>query len=307
MSELENSGVVADLNKLFADRHELKTVTIDNDFTGNADVFAEVDEGGRRSYQNLTQSAWEAETYRLPAPRRAKGRSELCDLPRFIEAITQAHAAQWPVSIQVKRMMPLEFSSVAASAILNATLPDGTVGHGDHVLDLKINPDPLSQSWIGNLNRALPFTSFADLVYANGGAVVPKESQPKDVVAIAAMLKLDVASGIADLLNVCNGLEIAGETEETMTVDANTGDQRIVLAKKGKASVHVPTGVVINWEVFPNFCAAVLIRLTRQIVDGKAYFTLKPVNLESVQRHLAHEVRDHLEKAVPDVALQLVP
>lgn len=307
MSELENSGVVADLNKLFDERHKLKTIRIDNDVATNDDVFAEVTDGDKRTYQNLRQRAWEDQASRLSAPRRPKGRSELCDLPRFIEAITQAHEDGGPVSIQVKRLMPLALNEVAGNAILNATLPNGAVGFGDHVLDLKINPDPLSQSWISSLNHAIPFTRFADLVYANGGAIVPKESQPKDVVAIAAMLKLDVASGIADLLNVCNGLEIAGETEETMTVDANTGDQRIVLAKKGKASVHVPTGVVINWEVFPNFCAAVLIRLTRQIVDGKAYFTLKPVNLESVQRHLAQEVRDHLEKAVPDVALQLVP
>jgi hypothetical protein len=309
MSELENSGIVADLNKLFTERHELHTLSV-KPFVLHADAqFAEICRGENRSFENLTKIAFDDETERLPMPRRATGTRKICDLPRLIEATGQTFGAgQHAPLVEIKRQLPTKLGEAAVSVILNATLPAGALGHGDFRLDLNIDPDPCSQRWIDLLDSPIPFPAFADLVYACGGAIVPKESQPKDVVAIATMLKLDVASSIADLLNVCNGLEMAGETEETVQLDANTGDSRVVLSKKGKASIPVPTGIVISWEVFPDFRAPVLIRLTRRLVDGSAVFTLKAVNLESVRRNLAAEICGHLQTNLDaQIAIQLVP
>lgn len=309
MTELENSGVVADLNKLFAERHELKALTVKPYSVAGDTQIAEYVEGNRRTFLNLTQKAYDDETGRLPKPRRATGTRKICDLPRLIEATAQSFGAglHSPL-VEIRRQLPVKLGEPAAGVTLNATLPSGALGHGDFKLELSIDPDPLSQRWIDLLDSPIPFPAFADLVYACGGAIVPKESQPKDVVAIATMLKLDVASGIADLLNVCNGLEMAGETEETVQLDANTGDSRVVLSKKGKASIPVPTGIVISWEVFPEFRAPVLIRLTRRLVDGSAVFTLKAVNLESVRRNLAAEIHAHLQTNLdPQIAIQLVP
>ena len=269
----------------------------------------EVVTGDRRQLENLTQRAWEAETSRLSNPRRAKGTHRICDLPRLIEATDQTlKAARHTPLVEIKRQLPTKLGETAASVTLNATLPSGALGHGDFRIELSIDPDPVSQRWIDVLDQPIPFPAFADLVYACGGAIVPKESQPADVLAIAGMLKLDVASGIADLLNVCNGLEMAGETEEVVQVDANTGDSRVVMSKKGRASIPVPTGIIISWEVFPEFRAAVLIRLTRRLVDGAAVFTLKAVNLESVRRKLAAQIYTHLvDKLDEQTAIQLVP
>jgi hypothetical protein len=309
MNGLETPGIVADLTMLFEERHGLQEITVLPQGTVDGDVFAEVTDGGRRAYENLTKRAWEDETSRLPTPRRATGTRIICDLPRFIEATGQTFGAgQHAPLVEIRRQLPIKPGEAAARVILNATLPSGALGHGDFRLDLNIDPDPVSQRWIDLLDSPIPFPAFADLVYACGGAIVPKESQPKDVVAIATMLKLDVASSIADLLNVCNGLEMAGETEETVQLDSNTGDSRVVLSKKGKASIPVPTGIVISWEVFPDFRAPVLIRLTRRLVDGSAVFTLKAVNLESVRRNLAAEICGHLQTNLDaQIAIQLVP
>lgn len=307
MAELENSGVVADLNKLFTERHELQTLSVNT--TLRDTQFAEHGAEGRRTFLNLTQKAFDDETGRLPIPRRATGTRKICDLPRLIEATGQTfEAAQHAPLVEIKRQLPTKLGEAAVSVILNATLPSGALGHGDFRLELNIDPDPCGQRWIDLLDSPIPFPAFADLVYACGGAIVAKESQPADVLNIAGLLKLDVASGIADLLNVCNGLEMAGETEEIVQLDSNTGDSRVVLSKKGKASIPVPTGIVISWEVFPNFCAPVLIRLTRRLIDGSAVFTLKAVNLESVRRNLAQEISGHLHDALDaQIAIQLVP
>lgn len=309
MSELENSGVVADLNKLFDERHQLQKLTVKPFAVAGDSQFAEIVRGKDRSFENLTRIAFDDETERLPKPRRATGTRKICDLPRLIEATGKCFEAglHTPL-VEIKRQLPTKLGETAISVILNATLPEGSLGHGDFKLELSINSDPLGQRWIDLLDSPIPFPAFADLVYACGGAIVPKESQPKDVVAIAAMLKLDVASGIADLLNVCNGLEVAGETEKTVQLDVNTGDSRVVLSKKGKASIPVPTGIVISYEVFPDFRAPVLIRLTRRLVDGSAVFTLKAVNLESVRRNLAQEISRHLQLELDEqIAIQLVP
>jgi hypothetical protein len=309
MSDHEKTGIVADLNKLFKDRHELATLNVTpHPMTGESQ-FAEITDGGDRGFENLTQKAYDAETGRLPKPRRATGTRKICDLPRLIEATDQTlRTGEHAPLVEIKRQLPTKLGEAAISVTLNATLPNGALGHGDFKLDLNIDPDPVSQRWIDVLDSQIPFPAFADLVYACGGAIVPKDSQPADVVATAGLLKLDVASGIADLLNVCNGLEMAGETEETVQLDANTGDTRVVLAKKGKASIQVPTGIVISWEVFPNFRAPVLIRLTRRLVDGSAVFTLKAVNLESVRRNLAQEIYSHLQSELDtQIAIQLVP
>jgi hypothetical protein len=290
--------VTADINKLFEARHELQRLSIDHDgdFYPPTRIFVEEVISGNRQFADLTKRAQEADDLRRDQPIRPFGKNKISDLPAFVEAVKTASDANFPVTVRVLNALNGDGDNLTANAILNDTRADGRLGHGDWSLGLCADPEPMSKAWLSALNRPLKFQEFADLVYACGDVVVDVESQTSEIKRLGTRLQLNVAANLSELLLLCNGLEMGGTLEETVQEDANTGDIKVVVARAGKPSVNVPTGIVIGWTPFPAFSAPVLLRLTRKTVDKAVEFTLKPVNLLTTQGILAHEIHAHLIK-----------
>jgi hypothetical protein len=301
MTEKTNppEGVIADISKLFDTRHTLGSASLShaNIRAGSAPTarhFIEEVNGENRRFVDLTERAIDADEKLQPTPRRAKGKTKISDLPAFIDAVKSATAAKFPVTVRVRTQLNGDGENLTANAILNDTRADGELGFSDWSIGLCADPEPMADQWLRALNTPLKFTEFADLVYACGDVVIDEANQPPDIKRLAGRLKLDVAKDLSDLLLVCNGLEVGGTLEETVQEDANTGDMRVSVARAGKPTVPVPTGIVIGWAPFPNFSAPILLRLTRRTVSNAVEFTLKPVNLLTTQGSLAHEIHAHL-------------
>jgi hypothetical protein len=293
------AGVTADINKLFEGRARLTTRTVDHapvrETTAPTQrLFAEEVTDGDRRFVDLTERAIMADEELQPTPARPKGKTKISDLPAFIAAVKDAVAAKFPVTVRVLNALNGDGENLTANAILNDTRADGSLGFGDWSIGLCADPEPMSSTWLKLLNKPLKFQEFADLVYACGDVVVDAANHSTEIKRLAGRLKLNVAADLSELLLVCNGLELGGTIEETVTEDANTGDMRVAMARAGKPNVSVPTGIVIGWTPFPDFSAPILLRLTRRTANNAVEFTLKPVNLMTTQGILAHEIHSHL-------------
>jgi uncharacterized protein YfdQ (DUF2303 family) len=170
----------------------------------------------------------------------------------------------------------------------------GTCGHGDWTLTLTSQPETCAQAWIDHLNREMPFQEFSDLIYLSGEIVVPKEAQPAALRTLAARCQLDLTDSLADLLVVANGVTFKGEYELDVQEDANNGAQVLTVADRGKASVRVPSAVIIAWEALPSFSIPLLIRIRHRKTPEGARFMLAPINLGAAQRQLALDIHGAL-------------
>lgn len=290
-------GLVADLSALFAQRHDLQTLSIPCHAPPDTDIFVEeVHSGGARAWRNLSHEARElAESY-LPAPLRATGMTCVQRTAHFLDLVRAATA---PVLIQVAPTARIDDGKgVLATAILNPTRPDGTPGHRDHAIALIKDPAPGGQAWLtaATTKQGLSLEQFQELIYKAGHVVAHPTDWPNDTAVLAKRLGLNGLDGLTSLLGASPGVELVGDAEESVTMDAATGATSRVSHDIRKTRTPLPTAVVIQWEPLPGLSLPVLLRVyfRRARDGGDPTWHLQALDLDEQGRRASELLSDLL-------------
>lgn len=294
MSEKVNEGLTADLNKLFEERHELQNIMVDPKPLNEGFVWQEeTGSDGVRKFVNLTLKSFQDEETMLPEPRRARGSMVINSFDDFVKALVTAktEGKQKPI-VQVYNEIAPAYDAYIAQAVLNGNTFDGKLGHGDWVIKLQNNPEPMARSWFDAVRKGeIGLDEFADLVYSSGDIVVDKEQLTADDKRLAKRLQLNLADSLGELISCCSGLGgRKTQIEEDVSIDPHTGIENITLARKGQASISIPTGIVIAWTLIPNYTTTVMLRLATRVENSTSKFRLTFVNQKTKGQHLANEI-----------------
>lgn len=292
-----NASIIADINGLFAKRHELAEASVVSELLPiNHHFVEEVSKDGERKFVSLTDRARDLDEPYAPAPPRARGTIRVTTADHFIELVKAA--GDRPTLVGVGCILAAYTgltSKPVATATLNPTLPDGTPGHDDHLIYLMGDPAPAGAAWLRAAldEKPLSIQQFQNLIYAAGSVVVPPADWPSETAALIKRLGLNGMTGLADLLAASPGVEIEGPAEIGETVDAHTGaiSSRVRAPNKPRASI--PTVVVIEWEPVPGLTQAVALRLfVRKSADGNGFdWHLQPIDLAQRAREAAVELQ----------------
>lgn len=296
-------GLVADINRLFAERHALgqMPVNLTEPGIGTADIFVEQVDGSKRTFVNLSEqvrAAADAWTYH---PHRAKGTTRVMRTAHFLDLI---RTAKEPVLVQVAST--LERGGIAATAILNPTLPDGTPGHQDHAIVLEVDTAPAGAAWLHAAIRGqgMSLEAFQQLIYSAGHVVAHPQDWPADTTDRIKRLGLNGLEGLASLLAASPGIELIGDAEASLTVDAATGARAATTRDLRVTRTAFPTAIVIQWEPLPGLSYPVALRVfIRKGRDGaEPTWFLQPLDFVEQGREAASDLASLLTVELTDFA-----
>lgn len=301
-ASLPAEGLVADINRLFGERHALGQLPVNLTQPGaTPDIFVEQVDGSERAFVNLSEQVRKAADARAPQPRRPTGVTKVMRTTHFLNLIRTAEA---PVLVQVDSTLARH--GVVAAAILNPTLPDGTPGHQDHAILLEIDTAPAGAAWLhaATKGEGMSLEAFQQLIYSAGHVVAHPQDWPQDTTDRIKRLGLNGLEGLTSLLAASPGIELIGDAEASLTVDAATGARAATTRDLRVTRTAFPTAIVIQWEPLPGLSYAVALRVfIRKGRDGgEPTWFLQPLDFVEQGREAASDLASLLTAELTDFA-----
>jgi len=302
MTDCTPTGLVADLNALFNERHQLAAPMVPLTEPGaTPDIFVEQVNGSARTLVNLSEQVRQAADARAQRPARATGTTRVMRTAHFLDLI---RTATEPVLVKVAST--LERSGLAATAILNPTLPDGTPGHQDHAIVLDIDTAPAGAAWLHAAikGEGMSLEAFQQLIYSAGHVVAHPQDWPPATTERIRRLGLNGLEGLTSLLAASPGIELVGDAEASLTVDAATGARASTTRDLRVTRTAFPTAIVIQWEPLPGLSYAVALRVfIRKGRDGgEPTWFLQPLDFVEQGREAASDLASLLTVELNDFA-----